>query len=1010
MKKSITLAFFLLCCVFLQAQQHLVPVYTATSQQSPQPGNEVFLAIDDADSTMYHSNWYQTGIPDQLDFYFVDGVQSINEIVYTPRQSQLNGVWTNIDLLYATQDDPTTFIPVSDSISWAADHTDKTISLSTPLENVAVIRFVVNAGYNDFSSCAEMRFYSDQPYENPFQSCAVATDSLPTDTKVAVIADGSYASSFQAGEDISGSFDGDLSTLYHSSYGNTQMPVTLNYHFDGNTPVDYLKYTPRTDYNINGAFGNVIVKYNTSTNSSFVTLTSFDFEQEKQPKFIEFPNTITPLNIQIIVQDGANGFASCAEMEFFSYNTNAVATAPEGIFTDALYTELLPGVTQTQIDAIASSFYKNLAQCIYNGTYSNYRYNNYEVYKPRGILSQELKTSGYDPYENPTGIYFESGEKVVLFAQNIDASTPVYLTVKNYEQGYGGPSGLYPLKNGLNVFEVNVTGLGYIHYYNTNLNAPDVSVNIVSGQVNGVFDLDTSTNADWVQLLTNSTYPRLDIIGEKAHLVYNRDALKAGSPFDGISLIEKYDQIVRIEHNLMGLYYHDIVPKNHMLAFSEYGGGYYAGGLGVHLDITWGVNNIANPEQLDLWGIPHEFGHVNQVRPGLRWVGTTEVTNNIYSAWVQLQMNPEGNNYTRLERESQVPIAGMPSVAGGRINGAINLTYVQGKALQDTTASDVFKILVPFWQLELYYQKAGASRNAPTLSLEEDSTNYQGVDYAHWFGIVAQKVRNTNAQGLTNGDLVMNFVKNTCDAVQEDLTDFFTRTGFLKPIDVTIDDYGYGQLTITQAMVDSTKAYIARQNYSAPVSPVINYISTHSINAYKNQLNLTGVAGQGVSVDGYQIMISHQDWPNAVAFEVYNAQDSLMHVAINGTGDVNLTTSTVYYPEDALGVYAIGFDGEKRLVYPADLSVDKPQTATLKVYPNPFSNTDNLQIELPNFEGNLNIALYDLTGRVLTQLKGSLQKVEAQLNQYTPNLTSGIYFLKLSTAKGRVFETKLIKN
>ena len=52
-----------------------------------------------------------------------------------------------------------------------------------------------------------------------------------------------------------------------------------------------------------------------------------------------------------------------------------------------------------------------------------------------------------------------------------------------------------------------------------------------------------------------------------------------------------------------------------------------------------------------------------------------------------------------------------------------------------------------------------------------------GVDYAHWYGVVAEKVRNTNELGISNGQLMLNFVKNTCDAVHEDLTDFFTNSG-----------------------------------------------------------------------------------------------------------------------------------------------------------------------------------------------------------------------------------------
>ncbi|WP_228393993.1 M60 family metallopeptidase, partial [Chryseobacterium artocarpi] len=161
-----------------------------------------------------------------------------------------------------------------------------------------------------------------------------------------------------------------------------------------------------------------------------------------------------------------------------------------------------------------------------------------------------------------------------------------------------------------------------------------------------------------------------------------------------------------------------------------------------------------------------------------------------------------------------------------------------GKSIMDQFRTDYvnpadanFRSLIPFWQLELYYQLAGASKSASTLAFDSDMSDENtppvipavpGIDYAHWFATVAEKVRNTNETQLTNGQMVMNFVKNTCDAVQEDLTDFFTNTGFLKPINATISDYSNGQLTITQSMIDDVKAYVLMKGYAKPVSPVIN--------------------------------------------------------------------------------------------------------------------------------------------------------------------------------------------
>ena len=63
-----------------------VPVYTVTSVQPSQPGSDVSRCIDNDNATIYHSKWGQSGIPDELDFYFTSNVASLKKMVYTPRQ------------------------------------------------------------------------------------------------------------------------------------------------------------------------------------------------------------------------------------------------------------------------------------------------------------------------------------------------------------------------------------------------------------------------------------------------------------------------------------------------------------------------------------------------------------------------------------------------------------------------------------------------------------------------------------------------------------------------------------------------------------------------------------------------------------------------------------------------------------------------------------------------------------------------------------------------------------
>lgn len=998
------------------SQSYVVPIYAVTSLQPAQPGAEISNAIDNDSNTIYHSKWSQNGIPDALHFYFTSQVSSINKIVYTPRQSGTNGIWTNVSVYYSTQSNPTNFILISANLSWQNNSTDKTINLATAIQNPYAIKFAINQGTGNLSSCAEMKFYSDSPVSAADNGvdCTIPTTALSVngvnDIKATIIASGSTASSYQSGSNINASFDNDVNTLYHSSWSNTVFPVILNYRLNGTTAIDYLKYIPRTDGGDNGNFGNVTISYNTTGNSTFQNLMTFNFEQSELPVIVQFPSQITPLNIRMSVQDGYGGFASCAEMEFYTAGAGSSSNPYMNIFANNIYSALLPGITQADINTISDPFYKNIAQCIFNGTYvTKYRVQSYEVYPTPASVSQNLKIGTYNNFENSTGIVFAQGDKVALFARNIPASATVYLTVKDFQLGWSGAVSYYALHNGLNVFQLTNGGMAYIPYFNNNSTLNNVDINIVSGKINGYFDRETSSNTEWPNLITKTTYPYIDIRGKYVHLVYEKASLKNGSPFDAQRLIGQYDTIVQHERMLMGLFKYNKSPKNRQLTFNEHGGGYNAGGLGVHLDLDWGPEDLTDPDQLSIWGIAHEYGHINQLRPDLKWIGTTEVTNNIHTVWVDYNMNHANHPYTRLEEEDIVPSTGIASIEGGRINGAIYNTTINGEALQGNTDYDVFKVLVPFWQLETYYQLAGAARNAPILSFNYPSS-YTGTDYAHWYGIVSEISRTTNSAGLTNGELLLNFVKNTCDAVKEDLTLFFQKTGFLKPINISIDDYGVGQLIITQPQIDATIAYIQSKNYQQPVSPVIHYASAHSINMFKNQLPLSGITGVGVVLNGNYLTAQHSEWHNAVAYETYNTGNQLIYVSISGTGDPSNQTTKIYYPANALAVYAIGFDGQRILVYPANLSVNEnPMNSELVTYPNPVGNSNPIHLAIKNASGNYAAQIFGLGGQSVFTSNGTIEKIESAINQKLVTLQAGIYILSLENANKDQYLVKLIK-
>lgn len=527
----------------------------------------------------------------------------------------------------------------------------------------------------------------------------------------------------------------------------------------------------------------------------------------------------------------------------------------------------------------------------------DYRKQKYEPYPPVQSTSKWMKTSGYNQFENPTGIWFEAEDEVVLKVGKTEGE-PLQLRVHNF--GEGGEDQSYPLVAGENRIKIEKPGLGYICYFTENWKkAKPVAVSIEGGKVNGYFDIHKHNNADWKELLANAVSDIVDIRGQYVQLAYATESLKKYCPEDGVRLIRQYDSIINIQHELMGLVKYGKRPKNHMFGRVIWKGFMHADGMGAAFHNST-MSGLANPEKVlkDSWGIAHEFGHVNQTRPGLKWVSTTEVTNNIFSAWTQYCFNP---NALRLEDE-QIN-SGDGNMTGGRFNAYLNNGVVKGQQwlcqqgpdrMKDyENGSDHFVKLCPLWQLQLYYAAAGKGNK-------------------DLYADITEIVRNTDEKGLSNGQLQLNFMKNVCDVQKEDLTDFFVKAGMLRPIDKDMDDYSRGQLTITEKDCADLMAYAAK--YPKPASPVIYYISGKCVDAYKNALPVAGETGKGIKSKENAKVVSHDVWKNVTVFETY-CGDELIKLAMVGTDSKDNRSTLVQYPEGATSIKAVSWDGKRTLVY-----------------------------------------------------------------------------------------------
>lgn len=629
-----------------------------------------------------------------------------------------------------------------------------------------------------YSLNAQQTFLTAIPTESSL------TASIKGDIKIKVASATNTGGLYNYGNEgpISYSYDNNYDSWYHSS--ENQFPITLDYNFFADTipQMDYLIYHPRSS-GINGIFQLLEIWYATQENSTLTKLGDFDFQGTAAAQVVNFePALVHPTKVRFIVKSGVGGFASCAEMEF--YRKNPEAFDYTSVFADEICSALKPGVTLDDINAINEGFYKKLASDMYHGFFDpEFRVQEYRAWEHPDKKAAKNKTASYSLLDNPTGIYVSQGEDLIVFVGDTHGQS-LSLRTHDLSTGGWGTQKTYALKQGLNKIRITAKGLAYVQYYNDlGATAPKVKINFVTGAVNGYFDSQKHQVSDWSRLLNKAVAPDFDLLGQFAHITFPVANFKSKTP-DGKALIDAWDKLVRLEHEIMGLYkYPDHKFQNRIYAHADYNPdaawmyatSYHTG----YSPGSWnGMVTLSVFSAGDIWGPAHEIGHVNQVRPGVKWLGMTEVTNNIYSLHVQTSFG----NVSRLQSDN------VYSRAFAKAS--------EGVAHQDL--GDLFFQLVPFWQLKLYL--------VDVLGKEDF---YRDL-FHHYMTTPDPTTPATDAK------YQLNFVRVACDIAQLNLLDFFEKWGFLTPVNKTVNDYGSSAFIVTQEQIDALKAEIEAKNYPAP--------------------------------------------------------------------------------------------------------------------------------------------------------------------------------------------------
>lgn len=684
------------------------------------------------------------------------------------------------------------------------------------------------------------------------------------------------ASSYQPGGEIEKSFDDDRSTLYHSSWnnaGSNYFPITLEYFFENQESIDYLVYYPRTT-GPNGLFKKAEIWVATEDNPSYIKVMDYDFQGVSSPTRVTFAKTLVkPQSIKFVVQSGAGdgqGFASCAEMEF--YRVNPDNTDPLTLFTDLTCTQLKPGITLEEIEKVSNNLYRNIALYMLKGTYPReFRIQTYRAWPHPDDWARVNKTSTLSLLDNPTGISVAENEEMVVFVSDT-GGYPLSLKIQNLNKpggdGYGNAS-FYPLSPGVNKFKARNKGLVYLFYHTPNYkSAPDVKIHFATGKVNGYFDSQKHQSSDWPRLLNAAVDDYFDLLGEHAHLTFPTNDLKTYAADNGDKLINAYDDLVRLEKEFMGLMKYNRPTVNRAYFHAMYTSFMYSTSYRTAYNVSGAdvKRAILDLKQFKLspWGPAHETGHTFQTRPGFKWHGMTEVTNNVHSLYVQTQWgNPSRIEEENLERYNN------------RYEKAYHNYFVQNTPYPGE--GDVFCKLIPLWQLQLYFANARGNTDV--------------------YKDLYEKIR-TSPDKPTPGGQQLEFTKIMCDVTGRDLTRFFRLWGFYSPFDDEVDDYGKKRITITQTQIDRTIADIKAKGYPE-VDEKIEYICDANWEVFKNRLQVqAGTATKSGS------SITMTGWKNVVAYEVYEG-DKMMFVSNRASFNVDSAVT------NAIKVYAIAYDGTK---------------------------------------------------------------------------------------------------
>ncbi|MBO4455233.1 MAG: M60 family metallopeptidase [Bacteroidales bacterium] len=738
--------------------------------------------------------------------------------------------------------------------------------------------------------------------------------------------------------------DGNYETFYHSltqgDNGGTVFPLTWEFEFNGDMRIDYLSIRHRmsaSGYHYRGQIGEFNVYYKVNPTDEYTFVQKYDFGGRGG---YQTANFATPLEnaswvkIEILTGDFNSDnyedgkYICCAEVEFYNSNRAEVNEWIGNIFTDLSCSEIKEGVTKKQIiqmNAVAPYLATNVAMPLFNGTYSehekDFRIHSYEPYSDSRV-NRKLVMQYYTSMNNPTGVEVHSGQDIIVCVDKIPAGQKVSIAVYGEESEYGpnyGGAGeteyvdqITDLTAGIN--NVRITADGMLYVMNTTpednetplKNFQDVKVHILPGcgTVQGYFDPARHTDDRYKELLNRCTYKYFVVKGQKCMFLFHTNQLRSDYPNSIRGGIGAWDDLVAWELELMGL---DKVEwfNNHMMAVTSTNPDVYMNASNRRVQfnantISWicSAESLLNAGEDDgwvcnIWGPAHEMGHVNQM--AINWRSTTESSNNLFSNYANYKL--AGDKFyksirSRGERLEKVA----KGYADKRPWAILGDGNYQGE--------DPAVHMRMNWQLWNYYHLCGYKPDFfPALF------NY----FRNGHQLPNQSALSYYGRAENAGLCQLEYYEACCAVAGQDLTEFFDVWGFFRTIDQTYSQYGETRYTVTDAMINASKARVRDMNL--PKAAPIQYLedrTTHGgvlysemglYTQYRDKVKIT--KSPSATVSGSKVTL--KDCDEAVAVEVRRGGES--------TGELLYFSNTFSFTSPVAisgnSLWAVQYDGKR---------------------------------------------------------------------------------------------------